>query len=172
MPVTGRLVDESVRQRMKSICQRRMSVRQRRWTTEYRVTFALTRISIIPRSFIHCEAKQTAKYVYPELNARQLFPRSFIHAPYNLSLIPPPSQTKKYIGHWVPKWLAYKRWGTDIRRWRIDLMRWRTRRLRSDSSAKHKRLKILTMAITKQLQNLVFLSNKNQLQSFYWAIFF
>ena len=43
-----------------------------------------TRISIIPRSFIHCEAKQTAKYVYPELNARQLFPRSFIHAPYNL----------------------------------------------------------------------------------------
>ena len=50
-----------VRQRIKSIRQRRMSVRQ------HRAIFTLTRISIIPRSFIHCRAKQTAKYVYPEL---------------------------------------------------------------------------------------------------------
>ena len=49
-----------------------MSVRQRRSATEYRATFALTRISIIPRSLIHCRAKQTTKYVYPELNAIQL----------------------------------------------------------------------------------------------------
>ena len=37
-----------------------------------------------------------------------------------------PSQTKRYFGHWVPKWLAYKRWRPDIRRWRIDFIRWRT----------------------------------------------
>ena len=55
--------------------------------TENRATFALTRISINPRSLIHCGAKQTAKYVYPELNAIQLIPRSFIHAPYNLFLV-------------------------------------------------------------------------------------
>ena len=40
---------------------------------------ALTCISIILRFFIHCGAKQTAKYVDPELNAIQLIPRSFIH---------------------------------------------------------------------------------------------
>ena len=34
------------------------------------------------------------------------------------------------------------------------------------------RKKILTMAIKKQLQNMVFLSNKNHLQSFYFGIFF
>ena len=33
------------------------------------------------------------------------------------------------------------------------------------------RKKILTMAIKKQLQNMVFLSNKNHLQSFYFGIF-
>ena len=36
---------------------------------------------------IHCGAKQTAKYVKPELNAVQLILRSFIHAPYNLFLV-------------------------------------------------------------------------------------
>ena len=60
---------------------------QRLKTIEYRATFALTRISIIPRSFMDCRAKQTAKYVYPELNAIQLIHRSFIHTPYNLFLI-------------------------------------------------------------------------------------
>ena len=55
----GRFANESlrqrpVRQRMKSIRQSRMSVRQ------LRATITLTRISIIPRSFIHCRAKQTA----------------------------------------------------------------------------------------------------------------
>ena len=44
-------------------------------------------ISFIHISFIHCGAKQTAKYVYPELNARQLIPRSFIHAAYKLFLV-------------------------------------------------------------------------------------
>ena len=72
---------------MKSIHEHRMSVLQRRKTTEYRATFALTCISMIPRSFIHCGAKQTAKYVYPELNATQLVPRSFIHMPYNLFVV-------------------------------------------------------------------------------------
>ena len=76
--VTGRFANESVRQRpvrqrLKSIRQRRMSVHQRRQTTEFGASFTLARISIIPRSFIHCGAKQTAKYVYPELNAIQLF---------------------------------------------------------------------------------------------------
>ena len=36
-------------------------------------------MSIIPRSFIHYQAKQAAKYVNPTLNAIQLIPRSFIH---------------------------------------------------------------------------------------------
>ena len=88
--------------------------------------------------FIHCRAKQTAQYVYPELNAIQLIPRSFIHAPYNLFLVlsPLPSQTKKYFGHWVLKWLAYKRWQTDIPRWRTDFIRWPTGRWWSFSLAK------------------------------------
>ena len=64
-----------------------MSVRQHRKTTEYGATFALTRISIIPRSFIHCGAKQTTKYVYPKLNAIQRIPHSFIHASYNVFLV-------------------------------------------------------------------------------------
>ena len=33
-------------------------------------------------------------------------------------------------------------------------------------------MKILTMAIKKQLENMVFLSNKNHLQSFYCSIYF
>ena len=48
------------------------------------------RISIIHRSFIHCRAKQAAKYTYSALNAIQLIPRSFIHSPL-------PSQTTHYI---------------------------------------------------------------------------
>ena len=90
-------------------------------------TFTLTRISIIPRSLIHCRAKQTTKYVYPELNAIQLLFLVLLstrHTTYSSFFHPLPSQTKKYFGHWVPKWLAYKRWRTDIRRWRTG--RWRT----------------------------------------------
>ena len=56
-------------------------------TIRQRRTFALTRISSIPRSFIHCGAKQTAKYVYPELNVIQLISPSFINARYNLFLV-------------------------------------------------------------------------------------
>ena len=41
--------------------------------------FDLTRISIIPRSFIHCRAKQAAKYGNPTLDAIRLIPRSFIY---------------------------------------------------------------------------------------------
>ena len=37
--------------------------------------------------FTHCRAKLAVKYVYPELNAIQLIPCSFIHAPYNLFLV-------------------------------------------------------------------------------------
>ena len=39
-------------------------------------TFTLTRISIIPRSFIHCRAKQTTKYVYPELEFLSIIEKS------------------------------------------------------------------------------------------------
>ena len=72
---TGRFANESlrqrpVRQRMRSIRQNRMSVRP------HRATFTLTRISIIPRSFIHCRAKQTTKYVYPELEFLSIIEKS------------------------------------------------------------------------------------------------
>ena len=83
------------------------------------VLFALTRISITPRSFIHCRAKIAAKFMYmnPTLNAKQLLSsgHSFIHcrakrakqaAKYTNSTLnvrttyssffhPPPSQTSQ-----------------------------------------------------------------------------
>ena len=40
---------------------------------------AFTRISIIPRSFIHCWAKQGTKYMNPTINVHTIIPRSFIH---------------------------------------------------------------------------------------------
>ena len=60
----------------------------------------------------------------------------YTHINYSSFFHPLLSHSKKYFGHWVPKWLAYKHWRTDIRCWRIDFIRWRTGRWRSDSLAK------------------------------------
>ena len=77
----------------------------------------------IPRSFIHCRAKQTAKHVYPELNAMQLIPRSFIHC-----------QAKRKS---ILDIASRSDWRISFgERWQIDFIRWRTGRWRSDSLAK------------------------------------
>ena len=60
----------------------------------------------------------------------------YMYINYSSFFNPLRSQSKKYFGHWVPKWLAYKRWRTDIRRWRIDFIRWWTGRWRTDLLAK------------------------------------
>ena len=61
------------------------------------VLFALTRISIIPRSFIHCRAKWAAKFMYmnPTLNAKQLLP------PVILSSTAQPKEPNKLLNIWT-----------------------------------------------------------------------
>ena len=84
---TGRFANESlrqrpVRQRMKSIRQSQNYVSSP--TQGHFYPYTHINYSLF---FTHCRAKQAAKYVYPELNAIQLIPCSFIHAPYNLFLV-------------------------------------------------------------------------------------
>ena len=123
---TGHFANESlcqwpVPQRMKSIRQRRMSVRQ------HRATFTLTRISIIPCSLPTAGPNKPRNMCTQNLTPYNLFLvlSSTRLTTYSLFFHPLPSQTKKYFGHCVPKWLACKRWQIDFIRWRNwSLAKW------------------------------------------------